>query len=126
MTDLLSLARRAVACKKWRFLPGMQVIEKQNGRTSRLTSIARLGWNTVLESGAWMRFRDTADLLPDFSDPVTAAAVLPLVREAWGDAQASSSRLCGRWVVVVGGIVRSEGTTELEAAIAALEAADAR
>lgn len=62
----------------------------------------------------------------DLSDPVTAASLIVLVREAWGDADMHCERLfTGEWVVIdgKGNAVRfPKSPTETEALVAALEA----
>lgn len=71
----LDIARRAVACRGWRWMPGMLAIEwaapgmsLTGGRPVRVDD----GWHEV---GVW---------LPDLSDPATLGCLLHLVREAWG------------------------------------------
>ena len=66
MTDeQIALARRAVACKGFRWLPGMKVLD---------------GFR-VVESVVPMMFPvDT----PDLTDPATLGCLLALVREVWG------------------------------------------
>jgi len=66
MTDeMISLARRAVACRGWRWMPGM-----------------------ILTSGLRLRYEAHAfspDEIPDLTDPATLGCLLALVREAMGD-----------------------------------------
>lgn len=116
MTDryLLALARRAVACKRWRWMPGMRGVTASGG-TDRIMD----------ESEA---AQPNSDLLPDFTDPATLGCLLHLVREAWGDPWARVQPF-GRpdnfgWRVI--GIevrVRRDQPTEAAALVAALEAA---
>lgn len=113
------LARRAVACKGWRWLRGM--LRHDDYR--------------YIGSGVWARWSHTAAALtamhapeqyPDLTDPATLGCMLALVREAWGDPHAYLAPGDG-WVVGRGardGIV-GEGATEAEALVAALEAAPA-
>ena len=66
-----ALARRAVACKGWRWLPGMSIIRHAGGDDRVMDfSEARLAHK---------------DGLPDLTDPCTLGGLLALVREAWGD-----------------------------------------
>lgn len=62
----------------------------------------------------------------DLSNPVTAASLIVLVREAWGDADMHCERLfTGEWVVIdgKGNAVRfPKAPTEVDACVAALEA----
>jgi hypothetical protein len=77
MTEhMIALARRAVACKGWRWLRGM--LRHDDYR--------------YVGSGVWARWSDTAsvmtalhmpDQLPDLTDPATRGCLLALVREAW-------------------------------------------
>jgi hypothetical protein len=70
MTDeLIDLARSAVACDHWRWMPGML-------------------WWTKAARGRLDDFppeymRHPANALPDLSDPATLGCLLALVREAW-------------------------------------------
>ncbi len=76
--DMIDLGRRAVACKYWRWMPGM---------------LRHDGYRYV-GSGVWVRWSETADLLsalhipdqfPDLSDPATLGCLLALVRAAYRD-----------------------------------------
>ena len=104
------LGRRAVACKAWRWMPGML--------------------DGILYSGACSEemSKDEARALtwPDLRDPATVGCLLALVREAWdrpaiyvfedhGKWTASSGNLPPRWAAFL--------DTEAEALVAALEAA---
>ena len=90
--ELQDLARRAVACSAWRWLPGMAV-------TSEFWS------------------------LPDFTDALTALGVLVLVREAFSNRALTPVRsLAGYWFWSRG-TARGEFKSELDALVAALEAA---
>ena len=111
----IELAKRAVACKHWRWMAGMLIASaKGNCRLSELD----FGW---IEN-------DDRDLLPDLNDPATLGCLLALVRLAQGD--------CTIWTMVdvdcdegtwlctgleVGEI--GSGYSEAHALVAALEAA---
>ena len=84
MTDnMIELGKRAVACKGWRWMPGMRT---QSG--IRLVVV----WGTyntasVLSDGIDDAHSETVSLvdeLPDLTDPATLGCLLSLVREAWG------------------------------------------
>jgi hypothetical protein len=102
------LAKRAVACKRWRWMPGMLTI---NGTRIQRTPNVEI-------TAAW----------PDLDDPATLGCLLALVREAWGDPS-----LCANdagaydlmfWHVYTDDKFVSIGCqTEGEALVAALEAA---
>ena len=59
--DLIKLARRAVVCKGWRWMPGMLTLDG-----FRLSPVDADG-----------------DDPPDLTDPATIGCLLALVREAW-------------------------------------------
>ena len=104
------LASRAVACKHWRWLPGMHDSE---------TGLRPLSWSDDWEGE-----------VPDLTDPATLGCLLALVREAYK---------CP-WLSVVGSAdglwrIDAEGSdadvsdlhsfgSEAEALVAALEAAE--
>ena len=71
--DMLALARRAVACKGWRWMPGML---HGTAVGNELKLRYRVGDLTL--------YLD-ADRLPDLTDPATLGCLLALVREAYGD-----------------------------------------
>lgn len=64
-SDIEALARRAVACKGWRWVPGM------------------LGAGTGLRLDELTQHWEAE--IPDLSDPCTLGGLLALVREALGD-----------------------------------------
>jgi len=98
------LAKRALACKGWRWLPGM--VAGCGGRRVRSKRTGAPPYRGAL---------------PDLTDPATRGCLLALVREAWERPGAVCSCLpsdatgwlcCGQY-----------GATEAEALVAALEAA---
>ena len=81
------LAKRAVACKGWRWMGGMQ---PDDDHISRVIAQDDLGvW--ALSSHGPMR-ANPADILPNLSGPATLGCLLALVREAWGDPGICASR----------------------------------
>lgn len=84
----IELARRAVACKAWRWMLGMGVLEGAYGYAP-----ARLcwydskhdKWHAATHDGAWLRYNTNAQamLIPDLTDPATIGCVLDLLRRAW-------------------------------------------
>lgn len=65
------LGRRAVACKWWRWMPGMRWVAPRTGAAGR-----------VRDTG--FRVPDPEwGILPDLTDPATLGCLLVLVREAW-------------------------------------------
>jgi hypothetical protein len=124
------LARRAVACKSWRWLPGMLTLEEI------VPPAITLGWDAArvlhADEGEAVRVctvlgkvRDIhATALPDLTDPATVGALLALVREAWGgcDTYLYPGSGEGDWWCSAGD-QDFHATTEAEALVAALEAA---
>ena len=87
--NLEDLGRRAVACKHWRWMPGM-LASDPGGNTHRVI------WHDEGEKYAQTVLRDYDDahvessvpvdgVIPDLSDPATLGCLLHLVREAWPD-----------------------------------------
>lgn len=132
------LSRRAVACPRWRWMPGMRLtIAYDNSLVAaRIVSVGRDGFSSVDERGhehGWYHLacvpaRDRC--LPDLDDAATRGCLLALVREAapgFGTG-VIHVRPAGRgWAAFACGQVL-EGTqapTEAETLVAALESADA-
>ena len=102
------LARRAIACDRWRWLPGMLALDT-GLRLDEVTD----DWEAEL---------------PDLEDPATLGCLLALVREAWGDPCLHIGLLPARWGVWTSQNMPlhecvGKGLTEAEALVAALEAA---
>ena len=129
LTDMKALARRAVACKRWRWMPGMSWV------VYRLAPLEPVSGRV-----ADTRPRDSGDVrphaLPDLSDHATVGCLLALVREAWDDewlaCKGDYSPHGSTWIVYSGKphgrgfLLRVAGTrypTEAAALVAALEAA---
>ena len=85
MTDnMIALSRRAVACKSWRWMPGMST---SNG--GRVFAVDEDG-SCRLDFGAeevpfWCTPETMSKMTPCLTDPATLGCLLALVREAWGD-----------------------------------------
>ena len=103
--ELEALGRRAVACKGWRWMPGM------------------LGAGTGLRLDEMTQHWEAE--IPDLSGPATMGCLLELVREAWGDPLAHVAPVAGGWRLwlELDLSVFFDGATEAEALVAALEAA---
>lgn len=133
MSDELS--KRAVACKGWRWMPGMAYWS--GGIAYRIAYRCR-------ESGTWVAFEIDSvgggdrqygmtlqHALPDLNDPATLGCLLALVREAWGDHLLHVEPYhCAEWHVWPAPGMENDrdtaiwhGETEAAALVAALEAA---
>jgi len=116
------LARRAVACKRWRWMPGM--LTADGVRVIGLYATGKMAGYTPNSN----RFYFVDGSIPDLTDPATLGCLLALVREAWG--QGVYLLPDGGWYVK--GARLQDGSTiglgicatsEAEALVAALEAA---
>ena len=120
--ELEALARRAVACPRWRWMPGMAYEER--GRKCRVDesylASAREDWH------------HGCTLVVD--DPATLGCLLALVREAWGDprlvaiyCEPAHPGQSEGWAVQCADnrlpVAGEDHETEAEALVAALEAA---
>jgi hypothetical protein len=150
--DLIELGKRAVACKGWRWMPGMLVLGDPESAprpfgypapTADLMLRARIQSCVLGRFFAYYEYHvdlpdaegepcdisDFFDPLPDLSDPATLGCLLALVREAWSDECAHCSPLRGEGRVIW--YAWSEDleylshpcATEADALVAALEAA---
>ncbi len=127
--EQIALARRAVACKGWRWMPGvrttdgMRVIHDPHLWPDRPCAIREGTWvDTAVP-------RPLGDHLPDLTDPATLGCLLFLVRKAHNrpEAQTHYANVSSLWVVRWGEVGVGEwfgyGATEAHALVAALEAA---
>jgi len=126
----LDLARRAVACRGWRWMPGMLTLPWRD----EFGDVSHPPWRLRTEN--WMPFADGhRGAIPDLTDPATRGCLLELAREAWRDVglyvQGEYSNNAWRWRVRGGkhhgatfntAVERWQESEEL-AIIAALEAA---
>ena len=129
LEEIEELARRAVACKRWRWMPGM--LSAKGLRVTRRDSDGYVvGYYEDLSYIA----ECVAGTLPDLSDPATVGCLLALVRESWGPAASVSVNMSGFWAVGGATVLSGKGKgasinlgiwklTELEALVAALEVA---
>ena len=123
-----ALSRRAVACKGFRWLPGMRVCVP--GDRGHITAVfdgdeGVTAFVCFDEETPSCRFEEEIGLLlPDLTDPATLGCLLALVREAWSDSQMYVAGR-GLWDVFTSHDVEivQDRYTEAEALVAALEAA---
>ena len=118
----LDLARRAVACHRWTWMPGMRYVVPRNAPletvSGRVPDFMR-GWTR------------SPGMLPDLSDPATLGCVMALLDVAydawWVEPDASPKMLAASWAVyawVAPGMRRlAVRVTRIEAIIVALEGA---
>ena len=119
--ELETLARRAVACKHWRWMPGMKALDGYRVLTSKDDGY---NFSSVDIDG----YQDLATdwSTPDLSDPATVGCLLALVREAWDSPRISPVGTVLGWVVYTPGDRYNHdayGATEAAALVAALEGA---
>ena len=77
---LEELGRRAVACRHWRWMPGMTILGSKGRR------VVVIGLSGATEATSGMNSRAIGpDELPDLSSPATLGCLLHAVREAWPD-----------------------------------------
>ena len=116
MTDL---AKRAVACEGWRWMPGMLPLDG-TGFSNRILRVRDDGM-PIDGHGA------LPDALPDLTDPCTVGGLLALVRVAWGDEHLHVGRRIAGWGVWTSASTPlpqcvGKGDTEAGALVVALEA----
>jgi hypothetical protein len=77
------LLKRLVACKDWRWLPGMLTL--CNVRLTEGDSDYLIGHRSgpTHKGGGWVDTTEVEGFLPDLSDPATVGCLFTLVREVW-------------------------------------------
>ena len=131
MTDLLPLARRAVAAPGWRWLPGMRIANTKFARVVAVRDGAPCGAEegaTCDDNAAVWLDEWTTPMLPDLSDDLTALGLLKLVRGRWDLPNLAAVRKGDRWmfwadVGLPDALYRLRADTEVELLVAALEVA---
>ena len=137
-----ALARRAIACKGWRWMPGMACTNRRVGPRGRVLEGGRRcpevgkiitvhSFGPISDGGGISDIVAHPDILPDLTDPCTLGGLLALVREAWDDPHVYVHANGPSWYTVrspngAGGLLGPlpiDGSTEAEALVAALEAA---
>lgn len=117
---MIDLARRAVACKGWRWMSGM--LDTSGGRFICYADCGEAAWVRRADDGCeWL---PVAERLPDLEDPATLGCLLALVREAHQQSSLSPVKIGrDRWCLADYGTTALDGDTEPALLVAALEAA---
>lgn len=129
LENLEQLAQRAVACKRWRWMPGML-----SNKDLRVTRCDDDGYVVGYYENMSYIAECVPGSLPDLTDPATLGCLLALVRKAWGPEATVSVNISGFWAVGGATVLKGKGkgssinlgiwrATELEALVAALEVA---
>lgn len=132
--DVVKLGRRAVACRAWRWVPGML---SDNGYRilgdDEYPATVPDSTDTNEHGGFSGGSGNSHLYAPDMTDPATLGCLLALVREAWGEPTLSAAWAARRWYIVtpvrgVGfdALKAIDSPDELSALVAALEAAPVR
>lgn len=88
MPDYTYLARRAVACKHWRWMRGMVAVTASGAHFLRGTDTWEWDDHGALPGGppqSEIAALLAGEILPDLTDAATLGCLLALVRETWGD-----------------------------------------
>ena len=128
------LGKRAVACKGWRWMPGMLALDSCNEEHPARVIDGRRSVVYEDSDGATHEGVVSRSDVPNLTDPATLGCLLALVREAWSDPGVSVwyDRRVALWSWMADGCAHSvhrpsdeDGyDTEAEALVAALGAAE--
>jgi len=83
----MEIARAFVACKDWRWLPGMLLRDLTRSKKGRVHKVGN-DWVVYFGINSESRYRcETVgySVVPDITDPATLGCILQVVRDATGD-----------------------------------------
>ena len=121
-----ALARRAVACKDWRWMSGQPVIDPHGVRGYVVDTHGPGAWVANRAGVSWLSAEELKRCLPDLTDPATLGCLLALVREHYINVWTYPATDRGWYVSMQTGpasVHRIERRTEVAALVCALEAA---
>jgi hypothetical protein len=135
---MIELAKRAVACKHWEWMPGMLALydTRCDNPSCKPFSTSYIGFLPIYkdEPKGWIRTTglpfpsELPQRLPDLRDPTTVLCMLHLVRKAWDEQGLYCAAHKGWWHVVwpdgEGDLDTDYADSEAEALVLALEAAN--
>ena len=121
------LAKRAVACKAWRWQEGMLVL-LAGWRVVRLVHDTGIGdfHGVVLATGRYLRLPMESDSIPDPNDPATIGCLMQMLRDKYPTAEIEISWLPASDTTTIRiddghQWLAGKGATLAEALVAALE-----
>ena len=129
LEQIEQLERRVIACKRWRWMPGML-----SNKDLRVTRCDDDGYVVGYYENMSYIAECVSGSTPDLTDPATLGCLLALVREAWGPEASVSVNISSFWAVGGARIQKGKSAghtinlgiwklTEVEALVAALEVA---
>lgn len=142
----LEFSKRFVQSKHWRWIPGIRLVGKYSGHPIRIIDFGERAFDVYdvenPENLLWWREPNLSGpggsydgpYLPDLNDPATIGCILELVREVWKNkrlvaiyCEAANPGQSEGWAIQTADnripIAGEDYSTEVEALLAALEAA---